>query len=145
MQSRTYASGGVSPFGGPLPVSTILFPLSVRGRPCHMIVVDSQALSYSLIASFPARGGIAFPHPGTELVLGSAVRSAVEPDESEDDPSDDEDLTVPTVPDDESSFDDFDDDFDDDFEEEDNDPDWDHPDDGDQSPPPPAKGPGKRK
>ncbi|NBT13013.1 MAG: hypothetical protein EBS56_05435, partial [Planctomycetia bacterium] len=48
------------------------------------------------------------------------------------------------LPEDESSFDDFDDDFDDDFEEEENDPDWDHPEEADPAPPP-AKAPGKRK
>jgi hypothetical protein len=66
-------------------------------------------------------------------------------DDEEDDLGDEEDLSVSQpLADEESSFDDFDDEFDDDFEEEENDPDWDHPDDADEEPPP-AKGPGKKK
>lgn len=74
-----------------------------------------------------------------------AVECVDDPDEEDDDLGDEEDLSV-TQPlaDEESSFDDFDDEFDDDFEEEENDPDWDHPDDADEEPPP-AKGPGKKK
>ncbi|GDX96480.1 hypothetical protein LBMAG47_21450 [Planctomycetia bacterium] len=61
---------------------------------------------------------------------------AIDPDEEED-IGDEEDLAVSQPPtDEESNFDDFDDDFDDDFEEEENDPDWDHPDEGDEEPPP---------
>lgn len=65
-----------------------------------------------------------------------SITCGVDPDD-EDDLGDEEDLAV-TQPltDEESSFDDFDDEFDDDFEEEENDPDWDHPDDGDEEPPP---------
>jgi len=77
-----------------------------------------------------------------------AVRStivAAEPDVDDDELEEDEDLEVgQPLPDEESSFDDFDDDFDDDFEEEANDPDWDHPDEAEPAPPP-AKGPGKKK
>jgi hypothetical protein len=76
-----------------------------------------------------------------------AVRSTIvsaEPD-VDDDELEEEDLEVgQPVPDEESSFDDFDDDFDDDFEEESNDPDWDHPDEA-ETMPPPAKAPGKKK
>lgn len=61
---------------------------------------------------------------------------AIDPDD-EDDIGDEEDLAVSQpLADEESNFDDFDDDFDDDFEEEENDPDWDHPDEGDEEPPP---------
>jgi hypothetical protein len=79
--------------------------------------------------------------------LGGAVRSAatcsIDPDD-EDDAGDEEDLTIAQpAADEESTFDDFDDDFDDDFEEEENDPDWDHPDDGDDELPP-GKGPGRK-
>ena len=64
------------------------------------------------------------------------------------DPEDEEELTDDELPvaeptDEESNFDDFDDEFDDDFEEEENDPDWDHGDEGE--PEPPAKGPGGKK
>ena len=75
----------------------------------------------------------------------SAPEAAVDPDEEDDELGDEEDLTVAQpLADEESSFDDFDDDFDDDFEEQENDPDWDHPDDGDEEPPP-GKGAGKKK
>jgi len=75
-----------------------------------------------------------------------AIECVDDPDEDEDLVEDEEDLTVAQpAADDESNFDDFDDEFDDDFEEEENDPDWDHPDDAAQEPPPPGKGPGKKK
>ena len=75
----------------------------------------------------------------------SRVAAAAEPEE-DDEIDDEEDLAGgQPLADEESSFDDFDDEFDDDFEEETNDPDWDHPDEGDSEPPPPAKGPGKKK
>jgi hypothetical protein len=70
------------------------------------------------------------------------VMAAVDPEDDEDLAEDDLPLAEPTE--EESNFDDFDDEFDDDFEEEENDPDWDHPDEG-ESPPPPAKGPGGKK
>jgi hypothetical protein len=75
------------------------------------------------------------------------VEAAVDPDDGdEDDLGDEEDLAVAQpLADEESSFEDFDDEFDDDFEEEENDPDWDHPDDGDNEPLPPGKGPGRKK
>jgi hypothetical protein len=86
---------------------------------------------------FPADPG-PFGLPGIEapaFVL-PAVTCAVDPDD-EDDLGDEEDLAVSEpLADEESSFDDFDDEFDDDFEEEENDPDWDHPDEGDEEPPP---------
>jgi hypothetical protein len=84
--------------------------------------------------------------PGS--VLGDPVAvpfgrlvAAVDPDEDEELAEEDLPLAEPTE--EESNFDDFDDEFDDDFEEEENDPDWDHPDEGES--PPPAKGPGGKK
>ena len=75
----------------------------------------------------------------------SAPEAAVDPDEEDDELGDEEDLTVAQpLADEESSFDDFDDEFDDDFAEEESDPDWDHPDEGDEEPPP-GKGAGKKK
>ncbi len=65
-------------------------------------------------------------------------------DEEDEDLGEDEELPAAEPADDESDFDDFDDEFDDDFEEDEDDPDWDHPDDGDAEPPP-AKGNGKKK
>jgi len=79
------------------------------------------------------------------VVGGMAVAgllAAVDPDDDEDLAEDDLPLAEPT--DEESNFDDFDDEFDDDFEEEENDPDWDHGDEGEPEPPP-AKGPGGKK
>lgn len=65
-----------------------------------------------------------------------SITCGVEPDDEED-VGDEEDLAAAQpLAEEESSFDDFDDEFDDDFEEEENDPDWDHPDDGDETPPP---------
>jgi hypothetical protein len=73
------------------------------------------------------------------------VEAAADPDDEDEDLGDEEDLSVAQpLADEESSFDDFDDEFDDDFEEDENDPDWDHPDDGDEEPPP-GKGTGSRK
>ena len=80
-----------------------------------------------------------------------SVRPAVVPvvlagtdDDEDEDLGEEEELPVAEPADDESDFDDFDDEFDDDFEEDEDDPDWDHPDDGDAEPPP-AKGSGKKK
>ena len=88
----------------------------------------------------PARG----PLPGGPGGQGSSP-VAVDADDDED-LGDEEDLAVSQPPvDEESNFDDFDDEFDDDFEEEENDPDWDHPDDGDEEPPPGKGGPGGKK
>jgi hypothetical protein len=72
----------------------------------------------------------------------AGLRAAVDPADDEDLAEDDLPIVEPT--DEESNFDDFDDEFDDDFEEEENDPDWDHPDEGEPVPPP-AKGPGGKK
>ena len=78
-------------------------------------------------------------------VVAAPVSVDDDEDGEEEDVGDEEDLAVAQpLADEESSFDDFDDEFDDDFEEEENDPDWDHPDDTDEEPPP-AKGPGKKK
>lgn len=74
------------------------------------------------------------------------VFAAADPDEEDDDLGDEEDLSVAQpAADEDSVFDDFDDDFDDDFEEEEDDPDWDHPDDGEGDTPPAGKGPGRKK
>jgi hypothetical protein len=77
----------------------------------------------------------------------AAIKAAVDPDDAEEEElGDEEDLAVAQpLADEESSFDDFDDEFDDDFEEEENDPDWDHPDDGDNDTLPPGKNPGRKK
>ncbi len=76
---------------------------------------------------------------------GPATIVAAGDDDEEEELGDEEDLSVAQpLADDDSTFDDFDDEFDDDFEEEENDPDWDHPDEGDE-PPPPGKSPGKKK
>jgi hypothetical protein len=75
-----------------------------------------------------------------------SARASTDPDEDEEDLGDEEDLSVAQpAADEDSAFDDFDDDFDDDFEEEEDDPDWDHPDDGDGDIPPAGKGPGRKK
>jgi hypothetical protein len=74
------------------------------------------------------------------------VFAAADPDEEDDDLGDEEDLSVAQpAADEDSAFDDFDDDFDDDFEEEEDDPDWDHPDDGEGDTPPAGKGPSRKK
>lgn len=88
------------------------------------------------------------PKPRGQGVRGpAAIKAAVDPDDAEEEePGDEEDLAVAQpLADEESSFDDFDDEFDDDFEEEENDPDWDHPDDGDNDTLPPGKNPGRKK
>jgi hypothetical protein len=93
----------------------------------------------------PATADALIHWPGLWSVSGSAdlqphavpaITCGVDPDDEED-TGDEEDLAVSQpLADEESSFDDFDDEFDDDFEEEENDPDWDHPDEGDETPPP---------
>jgi hypothetical protein len=84
------------------------------------------------------------PHRRPGSPVRSSPVSSIDP-EDEEDIGDEEDLAVSQpLADEESNFDDFDDDFDDDFEEEQNDPDWDHPDEGDEEPPP-GKGSGGRK
>lgn len=90
---------------------------------------------------------IPFVMAGARARRRRTIEAAVDPDDGEDeDLGDEEDLAVAQpLADEESSFDDFDDEFDDDFEEEENDPDWDHPDDGDNEPLPPGKGPGRKK
>ena len=85
-------------------------------------------------SAFPAVG--AWPRSG-------AVMKGDDSEDSEEELGDEEDITAQPLPDEESSFDDFDDEFDDDFEEEENDPDWDHPE--ENEPPPPGKGPSKKK
>jgi len=87
--------------------------------------------------------------PGTAPAVGLPatphVSAAGDPDGEEEELGDEEDLSVAQpLADEDSTFDDFDDEFDDDFEEEENDPDWDHPDEGD-APPPPGKGTGRKK
>ena len=104
-------------------------------------------------APWLAAAPLPFPVPAGLPLLPSGCRSGTSridcvdgPDEDDEDLGDEEDLTVaqPT-PEEESTFDDFDDEFDDDFEEEENDPDWDHPDDAAPEPPPPGKGPTRKK
>lgn len=86
------------------------------------------------------------PGPTSGVPRRGEVSAAADPDgDDEEELGDEEDLSVAQpLSDEDSTFDDFDDEFDDDFEEEENDPDWDHPDEGD-APPPPAKGPGRKK
>ena len=95
-------------------------------------------------AAYPAEPGVppVLSSPGMSPVV---IIAAGDPASEEEEVSDEEDLVVAQpLADEDSAFDDFDDEFDDDFEEEENDPDWDHPDDGD-SELPPGKGGGKKK
>ncbi|MCE9629710.1 MAG: hypothetical protein K8S94_03185 [Planctomycetia bacterium] len=89
--------------------------------------------------SWPAA---AWPAPETAVVLAAA-----DPEDGEEEEiGDEEDLAVAQpATDEESTFDDFDDEFDDDFEEDEDDPDWDHPGEGDTDTPPPGKAPGRKK
>ena len=109
---------------------------------------------YGLVPSAPLvpvpglRRSAAYPPgvtaPGNGVLPQRGIEAAGQPEDDED-LGDEEDLAAQPLSDEESSFDDFDDEFDDDFEEEANDPDWDHPDDGDPGPPPPGKAPGRKK
>ena len=109
---------------------------------------------YGLVPSAPLvsvpglRRSAAYPPgvtaPGNGVLPQRGIEAAGQP-EDDDALGDEEDLAAQPLSDEESSFDDFDDEFDDDFEEEANDPDWDHPDDGDPGPPPPGKAPGRKK
>jgi hypothetical protein len=101
---------------------------------------DIPSLTPDTVPALDPRSWSGAPFP-------SALTASSDPDDDEDeDLGDEEDLAVSQpLADEDSAFDDFDDEFDDDFEEEENDPDWDHPDDGDAEPPPPAKGGGGRK
>jgi hypothetical protein len=106
-----------------------------------MLALPFPALPFPFpVAGAPSIPTGVVPEVGVAAVAG--LLAAVDPDEDEDLAEDDLPLAEPT--DEESNFDDFDDEFDDDFEEEENDPDWDHGDEGD-SEPPPAKGPGGKK
>ncbi len=93
----------------------------------------------------------ASPGPGTgrlpsEPALPARRLECADPDEDDEELGDEEDLAVSQpLADEESNFDDFDDEFDDDFEEEENDPDWDHPDEGEGDELPPGKGPARKK
>jgi hypothetical protein len=104
------------------------------------------ALSFSPVPfPFPVAGAPLIPSgvvPEVGVAAVAGLLAAVDPDDDEDLAEDDLPLAEPT--DEESNFDDFDDEFDDDFEEEENDPDWDHGDEGEPEPPP-AKGPGGKK
>lgn len=111
---------------------TLLFPPSPFSQPSLL----NPALTPLANARFPVFVG----QPGR---LAGAMSVVVAVDPAEEESGDEEDLVVAQPADEESNFDDFDDEFDDDFEEDANDPDWDHPDDGD-SEPPPGKG-GKKK
>ena len=95
-------------------------------------------------AAYPVEPGVppVLSSPGMSPVV---IIAAGDPASEEEEVGDEEDLVVAQpLADEDSAFDDFDDEFDDDFEEEENDPDWDHPDDGD-SELPPGKGGGKKK
>lgn len=100
------------------------------------------------VAPPPPRFGLPGPAtpPASTGVADRARVVAADPDADDDEElGDEEDLSVAQpLADEDSTFDDFDDEFDDDFEEEENDPDWDHPDEGD-APPPPGKGAGRKK
>ena len=111
------------------------------------------SLPYAPLAdAIPPLVGVVAPvlSPATLPLVGvpitSRVSAAADPVGDDDEElGDEEDLSVGQPPaDEDSTFDDFDDEFDDDFEEEENDPDWDHPDEGDP-PPPPSKGTGRKK
>jgi hypothetical protein len=107
-----------------------------------MIVSTASLVIDSLLPPLPS-----FPVTGRAGLAVPKARpiEAVDPEDDED-VGDEEDLAVSEpLTDEESAFDDFDDDFDDDFEEEENDPDWDHPDEGDGDEPPPGKSPGRKK
>ena len=103
--------------------------------PLPLSVVPTLFGAMAPPSAFPSVG--AWPRSG-------AVMKGEESEDSEDELGDEEDVTAQPLPDEESSFDDFDDEFDDDFEEEENDPDWDHPEENEPLPPP-AKGPSKKK
>jgi len=111
--------------------------------PSPGICLDGLGFLLTPLVSLPKWSGL--PPAGREMpVTPRAIECVDDPDDDED-VGDEEDLSVAQpLADEESSFDDFDDEFDDDFEEEENDPDWDHPDDGDEAPPP-GKGTGKKK
>ncbi|MFM7205703.1 MAG: hypothetical protein ACKO4T_03400 [Planctomycetaceae bacterium] len=101
-----------------------LGPLSTVGR---------EAATVSRAALAVVHGGVR----GVPVAAGDA-------DDDDEELGDEEDLAVSQPPvEEDSTFDDFDDEFDDDFEEEENDPDWDHPDEGDE--PPPEKPGGRKK
>jgi hypothetical protein len=96
------------------------------------------------VCSGQAIGRVARPS-GAATTAARPIRAGDDPDD--DDLGDDEPLTPEQpLPDEDSAFEDFDDEFDDDFEEDEHDPDWDHPDEADPGPPPPpAKGPARKK
>ena len=85
----------------------------------------------------------AFPPAGKRPRSGAVMKGG-DSEDAEEEVGDEDDLTTPPLPDEESSFDDFDDEFDDDFEDEKNDPDWDHAEENEPLPPP-GKGPSKKK
>ena len=96
------------------------------------------------VAVPPWTGAVPAVPAGAEPAV--VIVAAADPEDDEEELGDEEDLAVSQpATDEESAFDDFDDEFDDDFEEDEDDPDWDHPDEGDAEPPPPAKGPGRKK
>ena len=85
----------------------------------------------------------AFPPAGKRPRSGAVMKGA-DSEDAEEEVGDEDDLKTHPLPDEESSFDDFDDEFDDDFEDEKNDPDWDHAEENEPLPPP-GKGPSKKK
>ena len=85
----------------------------------------------------------ALPPAGGKPRSGLVMKGG-DSEDSENEVGDEDDLPTQPLPDEGSSFDDFDDEFDDDFEEEEIDPDWDHPEEN-EPPLPPGKGPAKKK
>lgn len=126
LSSSVTAPGFLIPMQFPMPTSPFVTVFPVPGVP--------QALPEPFVTGL---GGV-MPCP--------PVMAATDPDDEDEDLGDEEDLAVAQpAADEDSAFDDFDDDFDDDFEEEEDDPDWDHPDDGEGDTPPAGKGPGRKK
>jgi len=121
-------------------------PLGPVAEPPLPLVGLSVGTAVVTVSGFGPGSSFAQPFVAFAGCTPPVIECADDPEEDEDLVEDEDDLPVAQpAADDESSFDDFDDEFDDDFEEEENDPDWDHPDDTAHEPPPPGKGPGKKK
>ena len=133
--SAGYPGWHIMQFSDPAIVSAPM-PLLASYAPLWFDVPTASAPPW---AAGPVAAALVVPDAARHLVAGTNS-------DDDDDLGDEEDLAVSQpLADEESSFDDFDDEFDDDFEEEENDPDWDHPDDGDIDEPPPPKPPGGKK
>jgi len=108
------------------------------------VTATAPSVAFPFDPLLPAFGSmIPMAMPWAPTGAAADIVAAVNPEEEEE-PGDEEDLVVAQPAEEESTFDDFDDEFDDDFEEDANDPDWDHPGEGDAEPPP-GKGAGKKK